>query len=106
MEKLSDKEIIMLPLSEIISIRWTEERQRQLRRVRGETKLAELARKLAAVGVSVSRQYLHRLETDPEVRGASPELIQGLCQVLDVSLSELLCLDSQKIVQLGVDKCS
>lgn len=106
MENTDIKKIVMLPLSEILSVRWTEARQRQLRRLRGDVKLTELARKLAEAGVPVSRQYLHRMETDPEVKGASPELIQGLCQVLDVSFPELLCLESQRILQLGVDKCN
>lgn len=103
MAEAHQPEIIMLPLTEIASIRWTDERRERLRELRKDMKLSDLARKLAENGVSVSRQYLHRMETDPEVKGATPELVMGLSSVLGVPLSELLCLNSQKIMQLGVD---
>lgn len=93
----------MLPLTEISSIRWTDERRERLRELRKDMKLSDLARKLANDGVMVSRQYLYRMETDPNVRGATPELLVALSTVLGVSLSELLCLNSQSIVHLGVD---
>jgi transcriptional regulator with XRE-family HTH domain len=96
-------EIIMLPLTEVSSIRWTDERRERLRELRKDMKLSDLARELANKGVSVSRQYLYRMESDPNVRGATPELLVALSNVLGVSLSELLCLNSQNIVQLGVD---
>lgn len=99
-------EIIMLPLTEISSIRWTDERRKRLRELRRDMKLSDLARKLANKGVAVSRQYLHRMEADPDVRGATPELLIGLSEVLEVPLSELLCLNSQNITQLGVDTCN
>jgi hypothetical protein len=66
-------------------------------------KLSDLARNLADKGVQVSRQYLYRMESDPNVRGAAPELLIALSNVLGVSLSELLCLNCQNITQLGVD---
>jgi hypothetical protein len=44
------------------------------------------------------------METELEVKGATPDLITGLCKVFGCSLAELLCLKSTKIVQLGVDK--
>ena len=103
MEEGNNAETIMLPLEEIFSVRWTESRRNQLKKLRGKTSLASLAQKLNEKGVSVSRQYLYRLETDAEVRGISPDLLLGLCSVLEVSMSKLLCLKSQKIVQLGVD---
>ncbi|MDF0552206.1 helix-turn-helix transcriptional regulator [Kamptonema sp. UHCC 0994] len=95
-------EIVMMPLSEILSIRWTEERRKRLKELRKEypLTLSELNRRLSQQGVTVSRQYLSRMELDPEVKGISPELAKGLCGVLEVPLPELLCLNSQKIVQI------
>jgi transcriptional regulator with XRE-family HTH domain len=98
----TDKEVVMLPMSEILSIKWTEERRQRMRELRGDMTLVELAKKLEDNGVTVSRQYLHRMETDSKVRGASPELVWGLCKVFNVSEAELLCLNSQKIIHLGV----
>jgi|GEM_PF-5605771 len=106
MTEAHQPEIIMLPLTEISSIRWTDERRTRLKELRKDMKLSELARKLASKGISVSRQYLQRMESDPDVRGANPELLVALAEVLEVSLAELLCLNSQKIMQLGVDPCN
>ena len=98
----TDKEVVMLPMSEILSIKWTEERRRRIRELRGDMTLVELAKKLDSNGIKVSRQYLHKMETDSDVRGASPELVQGLCAVFNVTEADLLCLNSQRILQIGV----
>jgi len=98
----TNKEIVMLPMSEILSIKWTDERRQRLRELRGSMTLVELAKRLDSNGIKVSRQYLHKMETDSEVRGASPEIVQGLCAVFNVSAADLLCLNSQKILQIGV----
>jgi DNA polymerase I-like protein with 3'-5' exonuclease and polymerase domains len=100
----TSKEIVMLPLSEILSIKWTDERRQRLREIRGEMTLVELSKRLESHGIKVSRQYLHRMESDSDVRGATPELVQGICAVFNVTEADLLCLNSHKIVQLGVDK--
>ncbi|WP_224095449.1 helix-turn-helix domain-containing protein [Nostoc sp. MS1] len=97
------QEVVMLPLSEVGSIKWTQHRGQKMRLLRGNLTLVALAKKLAEHEIEISRQYLNRMETDPEVKGASPELVMGLCKVLNCSLAELLCLKETKIVQLGVD---
>ena len=96
--ELHKKQIIMLPMSEVLSIRWTGDRRAKLRQLRGETALADLARKLNDIGVTISRQYLHRLEIDEEVKGVSTEVVEGLATVLGVTITDLLCLDSRLIV--------
>ncbi|WP_242051597.1 XRE family transcriptional regulator [Nostoc sp. FACHB-280] len=98
-----EEEVVMLPLSEVGSIKWTKERGEKMRSLRGEMPLMALSKKLAENDVEISRQYLHRMETYSDVKGASPELVAGLCQVFNCTLAELLCLKETKIVQLGVD---
>jgi DNA-binding Xre family transcriptional regulator len=98
------EEVVMIPLSEVGSIRWTEQRSRKLRSLRGNMPLVSLSQKLKEHNVDISRQYLNKMETELEVKGATPDLITGLCKVFGCSLAELLCLKSTKIVQLGVDK--
>lgn len=105
-ESLKDKEIIMLPLTEVLAVRWTSERRQKLRELRGDMPLTELARRLKEGGVSVSRQYLDRMETDDRVKGATPELLEGLSLALGVEIAQLLCLKQSKVVQLGVDYCN
>ena len=94
----------MIPLSEVGSIKWTEQRSRKLRSLRGDMPLVSLSQKLKEHGVNISRQYLNKMETELEVKGATPDLITGLCKVFGCSLAELLCLKSTKIVQLWIDK--
>ena len=96
--ELHKKQIIMLPISEVLSIKWTGDRRAKLRQLRGEMALADLARKLKHKGVTISRQYLHRLETDEEVKGVSTEIVEGLATVLGVTLTDMLCLDSRLIM--------
>jgi DNA-binding Xre family transcriptional regulator len=96
----------MLPMSEILSIKWSTQRGSRLRQMRGEIALADLARKLNDEGIVISRQYLHRLETDEEVKGVSTEIIEGLSIVLGVTVTDLLCLDSRLVVLSWVDKSS
>jgi len=96
--EIHKKQIIMLPMSEVMSIRWTGDRRIKLRQLRGEMALADLARKLNDIGVTISRQYLHRLETDEEVKGVSTEIIEGLATVLGVTVTDLLCLDSRLVM--------
>ena len=91
------KEIIMLPMSEVLSIKWTAKRRAKLRELRGEMPLTEFTRKLNEHGITISRQYLYRLETDDEVKGISPEIIEGISTVLGVTTIDLLCLDSRII---------
>lgn len=95
---LQKKQIIMLPMSEVLSVRWNEQRSRKLRSLRGEMALADLARKLNDIGITISRQYLHKLETDDEVKGVSTEIIEGLSTVLGVTVTDLMCLDSRLIL--------
>lgn len=97
------EEVVMLPLTEVGSIKWTKERGEKMRSLRGEMALLALSKKLAENDVEISRQYLHRMETFSEVKGASPELVAGLCKVFNCTLAELLCLKATKIVQLGLD---
>lgn len=104
--QLQKKQIIMLPMSEVLSIKWTAERRSRLRELRGNIALVELAKKLSETGVSISRQYLYKLETDEDVKGISPEIVEGLAITLGVTVTELLCLDSQLIVLPGIDKCN
>lgn len=96
-------EVVMLPLTEVGSIRWTNARGQKMRELRGNMPLLTLSKKLAELEVEISRQYLNRMETNTEVKNASPELVSGLCQVFGCTLAELLCLKSTKIVQLWVD---
>lgn len=96
----TDREVVMLPLSEVLAVKWTDARRRKLKELRGDVPLAELARRLSKIGVTVSRQYLDRMEKDADVKGASPELLLGICQVLGVDVAQLLCLNQTKIVQL------
>lgn len=98
------EEVVMIPLTEVGSIKWTEQRSRKLRSLRGDMPLVSLSKKLKEHGVDISRQYLNKMETELEVKGATPEMIVGLCKVFGCSLAELLCLKSTNIVQLGVDK--
>jgi DNA-binding Xre family transcriptional regulator len=100
------EEVVMLPLSEVGSIVWTDARGHKMRELRGDMPLVTLSKKLAELKVDISRQYLNRMETNTDVKNASPELVTGLCKVFDCTLAELLCLKSTKIVQLGVDKCN
>jgi DNA-binding Xre family transcriptional regulator len=100
------EEVVMLPLSEVGSVKWTEERGRKMRLLRGDMPLVTLSRKLAESDVQISRQYLNRMEINSDVKNASPEYITGLCKVFGCTLAELLCLKSTKIVQLGVDSCN
>jgi transcriptional regulator with XRE-family HTH domain len=97
------KQIIMLPMSEILSIKWTPERRAKLRELRGNMTLVELAKKLNESGIEISRQYLHKLETNEEVKGISPEIAEGITIVLGTTLTELLCLDYRLIVLPGID---
>jgi DNA-binding Xre family transcriptional regulator len=99
-------EVVMLPLSEVGSIRWTDARGQKMRELRGDIPLMALSKRLTEFDVDISRQYLNRMETNTDVKNASPELVSGLCQVFGCTLAELLCLKSTKIVQLGVDKCN
>ena len=98
-----NNEVIMLPLSEITSIKWTIERGRNLKSLRGQMSLQDLAERVGICGYKVSRQYLNRLESDPTIKGASPEMLRAICEALGVSLSTLLNLPYQKILQLGGD---
>lgn len=98
------EEVVMIPLTEVGSIRWTKQRSQKLRSLRGEMPLVSLSKKLKEHDVDISRQYLNKMETKLEVKGASLELLTGLCKVFGCSLAELLCLKSTKIVQLEVDK--
>ncbi len=100
------QEVVMLPLSEVGSIKWTEERGQKMRSLRGDMPLVTLSKRLAEHDVEISRQYLHKMETYSDVKGASPEIVTGLCKVFGCSLAEILCLKETKIVQLGVDKCN
>jgi DNA-binding Xre family transcriptional regulator len=93
--KLCKTDETMIPLEDVLSVRWTEEKRKNLQKARGRLSLAELSQRLISLNVSVSRQYLHRMEIDPDVKGVSFELIKALCAVLDVSLEEILCLDCQ-----------
>ncbi len=96
--ELHKKRIIMLPMSEVLSIRWTKDRQAKLHQLRGELAYADLARKLNDAGITISRQYLHRLENDEDVKGVSTEVIEGLATVLGVTVTDLLCLDSRLVL--------
>lgn len=100
------EEVVMLPLSEVGSIKWTKERGEKMRLLRGDMPLLTLSKKLAEKDVEISRQYLHRMETNSDVKSASPEIVTGLCKVFNCTLAELLCLKETKIVQLGVDNCN
>ncbi len=102
----NNDEVIMLPLSEIVAIRWTVKRGKNLKKIRGQMSLQQLARKVADNGYEVSRQYLQRLESDPSVQGVPPEMLRAISESLEVKLSDLLCLPSKKILQLGVDNCN
>ncbi|WP_341530285.1 helix-turn-helix transcriptional regulator [Nostoc sp. UHCC 0302] len=100
------EEIVMLPLTEVGSIRWTTARGQKVRELRGDIPLMALSKRLAEFEVDISRQYLNRMETNTDVKNASPELITALCKVFGCTLAELLCLKSTKIVQLGIDNCN
>lgn len=98
------QEVVMLPLSEVGSIKWTQQRGQKMRLLRGDLPLVTLSKRLAEHNVEISRQYLNRMEIEADVKTASPELVMGLCKVFNCSLAELLCLNETKIVQLWVDK--
>lgn len=100
------KEVMMLPLTEVGSIKWTTVRGQKMRELRGDIPLMALSKRLTEFEVDISRQYLNRMETNTDVKNASPELITALCQVFGCTLAELLCLKSTKIVQLGIDICN
>ena len=101
--QVQKKEIIVLPMNEVLSIKWTVERRKKLCRLRGSMPLTDLARKLSETGVSISRQYLYKLEGDEDVKGISPEIIEGLAIVLGVTVTELLCLDCRLIMLPSTD---
>lgn len=92
--KLCKTDETMIPLEDVLSVRWTEEKRKKLQKARGGLSLAELSQRLVALNVSVSRQYLHRMENDPSIKGASFGVIEALCSVLEISLEDILCLNS------------
>jgi DNA-binding Xre family transcriptional regulator len=97
------EEVVMLPLTEIGSIKWTTARGQKMRELRGDIPLLNLSKRLTEFEVDISRQYLHRMETNTDVKNASPEVLTALCKIFGCTLADLLCLKSTKIVQLGVD---
>ncbi|WP_375504082.1 helix-turn-helix domain-containing protein [uncultured Nostoc sp.] len=104
--KEEQSEVVMLPLSEVGSIRWTDTRGHKMRALRGDMPLVTLSKRLTEFEVDISRQYLNRMETNTDVKNASPKVITALCQVFGCTLAELLCLKSTLIVQLGIDNCN
>ena len=95
----------MLPLSEVLTVRWSAERRENLRSLRGQVTLVELARRVNESGVSISRPYLHRLENDPDVKGISTELLQAIALSLNISIGELLGLE-EKNFSIFLDTCN
>ncbi|MDZ8034061.1 helix-turn-helix transcriptional regulator [Nostoc sp. DedSLP04] len=100
------EEVVMLPLTEVGSIKWTAARGQKMRELRGDIPLLNLSKRLTEFEVDISRQYLNRMETNTDVKNASPEVLTALCKIFGCTLAELLCLKSTKIVQLGVDVCN
>jgi DNA-binding Xre family transcriptional regulator len=100
------EEVVMIPLTEVGSIKWTDARGQKMHELRGDIPLMALAKRLTEFEVDISRQYLNRMETNTDVKNVSPELITALCKVFGCTLAELLCLKSTKIVQLGIDNCN
>ena len=99
--KDNENEVIMLPLSEVASIKWTPERGRNLQRLRGEMPMLELARRVENNGYKVSRQYLQKLESDPSVKGVCPKMLKAVCKSLGITMSEILGLPSRNFSHLG-----
>jgi transcriptional regulator with XRE-family HTH domain len=100
---LQKKEILMLPMSEVRVVKWNAERRTKLRELRGSMTLVDLTRKLSDAGIYISRQYLYKLQSDKDVKGISPEIIEGLAIVLGVTVTELLCLDCRLIMLPSTD---
>jgi DNA-binding Xre family transcriptional regulator len=99
------KETIMLPLSEVLTVKWSAQRRNNLRSLRGQISLMDLAKRVNDLGVTISRPYLHRLENDPEVKGISAELLQAIAQALDISIGDLLGLE-EKNFSIFLDTCN
>jgi DNA-binding Xre family transcriptional regulator len=94
----------MLPLSEVLTVKWSAQRQANLRSLRGQVSLGDLAKKVGDLGVTVSRPYLHKLENNPDVKGISAELLQAIARALDVSIGDLLGLE-EKNFSIFLDTC-
>jgi DNA-binding Xre family transcriptional regulator len=65
---------------------------RQAMALRGMFQTSDLLEPLAARGVALSRQYVHKLVTTPPQR-INTELLAALCDILECDAAELLVLE-------------
>lgn len=96
---------LVIALDQVFSIKWSSERGENLHsiRLRRDIGLSEVCRQLSLQNISLSRESLRRMESDPKILGVSPQVAQGLCYVFEIDLAELLGIKSQPVVILGLD---
>jgi DNA-binding Xre family transcriptional regulator len=94
----SSKRIIkMVDLQHVASFRWTEAQAAKLTAIRGKMSRRQLEQKTIEIGKKVTHQYIEQLERPEYYVGrlkngdaltVSIEVVQVLCQALEVDISE------------------
>jgi transcriptional regulator with XRE-family HTH domain len=99
---------VAISFDRVLSLKWSIAQGQNLYSIREKQNMSPLdvCRKLKQYDVSLSRQYLRRIESDPKVLGVTPEVVQGLCQVFGIDIGDLLCMESRSMIFLGVDRCN
>lgn len=92
----SKKEIIMVDIQHIATLKWTEEQGFKLLSLRGKMSRRELAEKTEELGTGIARQYIQQLEQPhmfikrikSDYLTVSIEVVQVLCEALEVDITD------------------
>lgn len=79
----------MIPLQYVSQIRWDSDLGERLRYLRGKLSRRELAIKVQEQGQACTHQYIQKME-DGKAGSVSLEIIQAICDVLEVKLGQLI----------------
>lgn len=92
----SKKEVLMIDIEHIATLRWTEEQASKLLFLRGKMSRRELAEKTEELGTGIARQYIQQLEQPhmfikrikSDYLTVSIEVVQVLCEALGTDVTE------------------
>ncbi|MEM6399173.1 MAG: helix-turn-helix transcriptional regulator [Cyanobacteria bacterium P01_D01_bin.116] len=92
----SKKEVFMIDVQHIATLKWTQEQASKLLYLRGKMSRRELAEKTEQLGTGIARQYIQQLEQPhmfikrikSDYLTVSVEVVQVLCQALEVDITD------------------
>ncbi len=100
----SNKEVIMIDVEHIATLKWTEDQAQKLLAMRGKMSRRQLEEKTEELGLKVAHQYIQQLEQPhlftkrlkSDTLTVSVEVIKILCAALETNITDFF--NSAKIL--------